>query len=94
MSQLRQLIDNNFEKNSVLAQIAQLVDNATQWLKTAAEPEIDLRNQMAVGNKEFQDIEATLIQATGKSILDNIRVQTYDLNNIFSKANHQQAKSF
>ena len=93
MSQLRQLIDNNFEKKPVLAQITQLEENTRQWLKEAAEPEIELRNQVSAGNKQFQDIEGTLIQAKGKGILDNIRVQLYNLENIFSKTQHQQAKN-
>jgi len=93
MSQLRQLIDNNYDKNQVLAQVIELEENADQWLLKAAKPEIELRNLVSSGSKKFQDIEGKLIQATGKNILDKIRVKNYNLNIIFSKANHQQARN-
>ena len=91
MSQLRQLIDNNYQQTNILSKIERLESNAQQWLIKAAEPEIKLRDEVTAGNKQFKDIEGTLIQATGKSILDNIRIETMNLESLFLKAEHQLA---
>jgi len=91
MNQLKQLVDNHFDKEKITTQIEKLEQSSSDWVTLAAEPKIALRREVNSGTKNLKDIEGVLTQGVGNNALNKIREQLTNLSLQFSKAEHHQA---
>ena len=81
-----------FDINGTQQQINDIETRIESWLSKAAEPEIELRRQVNLGNELILSLEKTLIIGTGKGVLDDIRFRQDELSNTFSIAKNTTAQ--
>jgi len=92
LSALRQLVDNEYDSEKLNEQIIKLELDMAQWITTYAEPAIELRHQVDLGNKAQQDIANFITNAQGQQILDTIHLQTSRLELVLNKAHQPLTK--
>ena len=89
---LKNLIDSYYDVDAVQSDIDSLEDLAVKWRKEAAEPEIELRYQVLIGDATMLQIETLLGQAHGKNLLDDVRARLEDLDRTFAKADAESGR--
>jgi len=88
---LKNLVDNYYEIDAVLEKIDEVEELSARWQLEAAQPEIELRNQVNNGNASMAQIETLLGKGHGKNLLDKIRADVDDLALIFHRADKESA---
>ena len=88
-SQAKRLTADNPEQQQKLTQIESLVQT---WLDQAGKPEIKMRDKVATNTKDSDYLQTVLRKEVGKTILDQIRHETDQLNSQFKKAGNTQGQ--
>jgi signal transduction histidine kinase/CHASE3 domain sensor protein/CheY-like chemotaxis protein len=91
---LHLLVDNAHDRLSTITNINVLEELAKNWLKEAGLVEIEMRRQVDKGHLTQKELEDTVAQGKGKSILDKMRKIIDNMDIMFSKAENDKAKNF
>ncbi len=94
VSALHRLLGNAHNRIATDKHLNELERLSEKWLKEVGRPEIDLRRQCDAGTKTQQDIEQRLVLGEGKSIVDAMRVVIASLDESFTAAENQLARTY
>jgi len=93
ISQLRQIVDNNFDKNIILNRISLIDKLLSQWHSNIVEPEMHSRSKTSSKTLQDQDYKNIFIYSQGKIILDKIRTELDYLKNAFIRSQSPKSKN-
>ena len=93
ISQLRQIVDNNFDKKDILNRISLINKLSNQWYSNIVEPEIHSRSKTTSIALQDQGYKNIFIYSQGKTVLDKIRAELDYLKNAFIRSQSPKAKN-
>jgi len=92
IAELKNIVDQAFDIKVAIAKFSKIESEIRRWQTVAAEPEIELRRRVNIGQEKYSAIIDATNTGSGKTILDNIRYLQNDLNQDFIKASHITAQ--
>ncbi|MEH6345797.1 MAG: CHASE3 domain-containing protein [Bermanella sp.] len=89
---LTNIASQAFNINTTLENINTIEKDIQFWQKTAAQPEIALRNKIDLGKDTFLSIETLLTKGRSKHLLESIQYNLDNLEQIFISAENKKAQ--